>query len=80
MPPFSKAIWEEGASIKAFKLVKEGIFQEEGIIKLLQTQMFDEYGTINDGAPRMIPGTRRLEDNLSDLRAQVAANQLRLSL
>lgn len=75
MPPFSKAIWEEGASIKAFKLVKEGIFQEEGIIKLLQTQMFDEYGIYNDGAPRMIPGTRRLEDNLSDLRAQVAANQ-----
>lgn len=80
MPPFSKAIWEEGASIKAFKLVKEGIFQEEGIIKLLQTQMFDEYGIYNDGAPRMIPGTRRLEDNLSDLRAQVAANQRGITL
>lgn len=75
MPPFSKAIWEEGASIKAFKLVKQGIFQEEGIIKLLQANMFDEYGTYTNGAPRMIPGTRRLEDNLSDLRAQVAANQ-----
>jgi len=75
MPPFSKAIWEEGASIKAFKLVKQGIFQEEGIIKLLQTKMYDEYGIHTDGAPRMIPGTRRLEDNLSDLRAQVAANQ-----
>jgi N-methylhydantoinase B/oxoprolinase/acetone carboxylase alpha subunit len=27
MPPFSKAIWEEGAAIKAFKLVEGGVFQ-----------------------------------------------------
>ncbi|CAN1275191.1 5-oxoprolinase 1 [Linum perenne] len=56
MPPFSKSIWEEGAAIKAFKLVEKGVFQEDGIIK-------------------KIPGTRRLQDNLSDLRAQIAANQ-----
>nr|ATG71135.1 oxoprolinase 1 [Juniperus procera] len=75
MPPFSKAIWEEGASIKAFKLVEQGIFQEEGIIKLLQGQMCDEHGQHTDGVIGVIPGTRRLDDNLSDLRAQVAANQ-----
>ena len=75
MPPFSKAIWEAGAFIKDFKLVKEGIFQEGGIINLLQTHMFDEYGIYYDGAPRMILGIRRLEDNLFDHRAEVAANQ-----
>eukprot|EP00249_Psilotum_nudum_P017421 c26315_g1_i2 orf=81-3959(+) len=75
MPPFSKAIWEEGAAIKAFKLVKGGEYQEEGIIKILQAQVLDSEGEFKDGKFRTIPGTRRLEDNLSDLRAQVAANQ-----
>lgn len=68
MPPFSKSIWEEGAAIKAFKLVEKGTFQEEGITKLLQFPRSDESG-------HNIPGTRRLQDNLSDLHAQVAANQ-----
>lgn len=68
MPPFSKSIWEEGAAIKAFKLVERGIFQEEGITKLLRFPSSDE-------SSHKIPGTRRLQDNLSDLHAQVAANQ-----
>ncbi|XP_061977979.1 5-oxoprolinase 1 [Populus nigra] len=68
MPPFSKSIWEEGAAIKAFKLVEKGIFQEEGIVNLLQE------------SAHKIPGTRRLQDNLSDLHAQVAANQRGISL
>ncbi|GMH07185.1 hypothetical protein Nepgr_009025 [Nepenthes gracilis] len=73
MPPFSKSIWEEGAAIKAFKLVEKGVFQEEGIIKLLQKPSSD------DPAHR-VPGTRRLQDNLSDLHAQIAANQRGISL
>ncbi|CAO2839915.1 unnamed protein product [Amaranthus hypochondriacus] len=73
MPPFSKAIWEEGAAIKAFKLVEKGVFQEEGIVKLLL------YPCADDPAHK-IPGTRRLQDNLSDLHAQVAANQRGISL
>ncbi|KAM7273178.1 hypothetical protein ACFE04_027842 [Oxalis oulophora] len=68
MPPFSKSIFEEGAAIKAFKLVQKGIFQEEGIIKLLTESIHN------------VPGTRKLQDNLSDLRAQVAANQRGISL
>ncbi|KAJ4978030.1 hypothetical protein NE237_008810 [Protea cynaroides] len=74
MPSFSKSIWEEGAAIKAFKLVEKGIFQEEGIAKLLQFPCSD------DESANKIPGTRRLQDNLSDLRAQVAANQRGISL
>lgn len=74
MPPFSKAIWEEGVAIKAFKLVERGVFQEDGIIHLLQTPGWDEHSRSK------IPGTRRLQDNLSDLRAQVAANQRGITL
>ncbi|CAD5166640.1 unnamed protein product [Musa acuminata subsp. malaccensis] len=74
MPPFSKSIWEEGAAIKAFKLVEGGIFQEEGIVNLLQTPGWDEKSN------NKILGTRRLQDNLSDLRAQVAANQRGIAL
>lgn len=73
MPPFSKSILEEGAAIKAFKLVERGVFQEEGIVKLLKFPSSDDQGN-------KIPGTRRIEDNLSDLRAQVAANQRGISL
>ncbi|KAL7541994.1 hypothetical protein ACHAXR_011416, partial [Thalassiosira sp. AJA248-18] len=60
MPPHSVRLEEEGASIVAFKLVKNGKFQEDGITDILVNQ---EFG-----------GTRNLKDNLSDLRAQVAAN------
>lgn len=64
MPPHSKSLEDEGAMIVAFKLVRNGQFQEDGITKILQS-------------PGNIPGnsgTRNLSDNLSDLRAQVAAN------
>ncbi|XP_071530389.1 5-oxoprolinase isoform X1 [Panulirus ornatus] len=64
MPPHSTSIHEEGAVFISFKLVDEGIFQEEKLIEALMN-------------PAKIPGssgTRNLRDNLSDLRAQVAAN------
>ncbi|CAK9223127.1 unnamed protein product [Sphagnum troendelagicum] len=75
MPPFSKAIWEEGAAIKAFKLVEGGVFQEEEIIRILKAEKTDTEVEAGSNGVRVIPGTRRIEDNLSDLRAQVAANQ-----
>ena len=65
MPAFSKTLWEEGAAIKSLKLVKSGVFQEEAVTELLNSpsQMSG------------CSGTRTLSDNLSDLRAQVAANK-----
>jgi 5-oxoprolinase (ATP-hydrolysing) len=61
---------DEGATIIAFKLVEKGIFQEDGIIELLS-------------APGKLPnnyGARKISDNLSDLKAQVAANTKGASL
>jgi 5-oxoprolinase (ATP-hydrolysing) len=63
MPPASRRIEEEGACIHAFKLVKDGVFQEAGIADLLKAA-----------------GTRRLADNISDLKAQVAANRKGIDL
>ncbi|XP_038616389.1 5-oxoprolinase isoform X1 [Tachyglossus aculeatus] len=65
MPPHSTTLQQEGAIFLSFKLVQNGIFQEEAVTEALR-------------APGLIPGcsgTRNLHDNLSDLRAQVAANQ-----
>jgi 5-oxoprolinase (ATP-hydrolysing) len=61
----SKTLLQEGAAIIAFKLVEKGIFQEEGISKLLNAP-----GSLSGNS-----GTRNLADNISDLKAQVAANR-----
>merc|ERR1711988_300447 len=71
MPPFSKTLEEEGAAIKSFKLVVNGEFQEKKISELLLAPAHVERGP--DESP--IYGTRNLKDNISDLKAQVAANQ-----
>lgn len=76
MPPFSRSLIEEGAAIRSFKLVKAGIFQEEGITALLQAP-----GQLSRSADeKKISGTRTLVDNLSDLKAQVAANRKGIEL
>lgn len=70
MPPISTSLAQEGAAIVSFKLVEGGIFQEDGITAVLQDPGSDPAST----------GTRKLSDNLSDLRAQVAANQRGIQL
>ncbi|XP_078458013.1 5-oxoprolinase isoform X1 [Lampetra planeri] len=70
MPPNSTTLQQEGAVFISFKLVKDGIFQEEAVTEALM-------------APGLVPGssgTRNLQDNLSDLRAQVAANTRGIAL
>ncbi|XP_076333273.1 5-oxoprolinase [Tachypleus tridentatus] len=70
MPPHSKTLNEEGATFISFKLVKNGIFQEEDLIEHLM-------------APAKYPGcsgSRNLKDNISDLKAQVAANHKGITL
>ena len=71
MPPHSRELFQEGAAIKAEKLVSEGKFNEKRMTELL----YDE--------PAQYPecsGTRCLADNLSDLKAQIAANQKGINL
>ncbi|XP_068721717.1 5-oxoprolinase-like isoform X2 [Montipora capricornis] len=70
MPPDSHSIFEEGAVFRSFKIVKEGVFQEEGLVEKLME-------------PAKYPGcsgTRNLHDNLSDLKAQIAANHKGIKL
>ncbi|KAK9772836.1 putative 5-oxoprolinase [Seiridium cardinale] len=64
MPPDSTELWQEGAAIKSFFLVRDNHFDEEGIVKIL----------LEPGKHPNCSGSRRLGDNLSDLKAQVAAN------
>eukprot|EP00850_Spirogloea_muscicola_P012837 SM000084S23173 [mRNA] locus=s84:572357:584658:- [translate_table: standard] len=75
MPPFSQSIYEEGAAIKSFKLVQNGVFQEEEMRRILTERKPPVNRNLFD-----IPGSRRVEDNMSDLQAQVAANQRGISL
>ncbi|KAH7029893.1 hydantoinase [Microdochium trichocladiopsis] len=71
MPPDSKWLYEEGAAILGEKLVSNGCFNEDRIIELLVHEPAKHPG---------ISGTRGLADNLSDLKAQVAANQQGINL
>lgn len=71
MPPNSKTIYDEGAAIVTHKLCRKGVFDESGITKLL----VDEPAKHPGGS-----GTRTLSDNISDLKAQVAANYKGITL
>ncbi|XP_017054245.1 5-oxoprolinase [Drosophila ficusphila] len=70
MPPHSTSLAQEGAAFKSFLIVENGLFQEQQIIKQLTTP------TAAKGAV----GTRNLSDNLSDLKAQIAANHKGIQL
>ncbi|SCU82279.1 LAME_0C00452g1_1 [Lachancea meyersii CBS 8951] len=65
VPPSSRELFEEGAAIYSELLVKEGHFDEQLVLKLLVEE------------PSKYPGcsgSRKISDNISDLKAQVAAN------
>ncbi|BFZ63538.1 hypothetical protein YB2330_004663 [Saitoella coloradoensis] len=64
MPPNSTQLWQEGAAIRSFRLIHNGEFDEVGIVNIL----------LSPGNYEGCNGSRRINDNLSDLKAQVAAN------
>lgn len=70
MPPHSTSLSQEGAAFKSFLLVENGQFKEAEITKALTTPT---------GA-KDAKGTRNLGDNISDLKAQVAANHKGIQL
>jgi 5-oxoprolinase (ATP-hydrolysing) len=65
MPPFSKNLAEEGVLIRNFKLVDAGTSREDELRQLL----------LSGGYP-----TRAVDTNLTDISAQVAANQFGVRL
>lgn len=65
MPPKSTELWQEGAAIRAEKIVDGGRFDDARMTELLLHEP-----SKHDGCS----GTRCLADNLSDLKAQIAAN------
>lgn len=64
MPPFSTTIDEEGVQIVNFKLVDQGVLQEEKMLELLRT----------GGGTTTYP-SRNPAQNIADMKAQIAANQ-----
>ena len=68
MPPFSTTLAEEGAAIRSLKVVADGVFQEKKILDGLTGFADPEH------SPPIAPA-RHPVDNLSDIKAQIAANQ-----
>ena len=60
MPPFSTRIEEEGVQIDNFKLVDRGVLREAEMLALLRSGQYP---------------SRNPEQNLADLKAQIAANE-----
>ncbi|KAJ1964181.1 hypothetical protein GGI12_001585 [Dipsacomyces acuminosporus] len=71
MPPTSKELFQEGASIMGMKIVEQGEFQEEAIVRVLLEEPAKHPGC---------SGTRNLKDVMSDLKAQIAANHRGITL
>lgn len=66
MPSNSKFLYEEGAATTSYKIVSGGRFNEEETRKFLYDEPSQYKGC---------SGTRNWKDNLSDLRAAIAANR-----
>ncbi|PLB43363.1 hypothetical protein P170DRAFT_459786 [Aspergillus steynii IBT 23096] len=70
MPPNSTELWQEGAAIRSFKLVHAENFDDKGITEIL----------LSPGQYPGCSGSRHVADNISDLKAQVAANHKGMTL
>ncbi len=70
MPPNSTELWQEGAAIRSFKLIQNSTFDETGITDIL----------LSPGTHPGCTGSRHIQDNISDLKAQVAANHKGMTL
>ncbi|ORY78470.1 Hydantoinase B/oxoprolinase [Leucosporidium creatinivorum] len=71
MPPTSTTIFEEGAQVTSFKIVKKGKFDQAGLVR-----HFVDIPASYTGSS----GTRCFRDVNSDLQAQIAANNKGIQL
>ena len=65
MIPDSKELWQEGMMVKSMKIVSKGVFLEDEVRDLFN-KVAEHPGC---------SATRRLNDNISDIRAKISANQ-----
>ncbi|KAF4119293.1 5-oxoprolinase (ATP-hydrolysing) [Geosmithia morbida] len=70
MMPDSKELWEEGLNVTSMKIVSGGEFLEDEV-----RRAFELAGSFPGCSP-----TRRFQDNVSDLKAQISSNQRGLKL
>lgn len=66
MPSDSVELYQEGAAFEQWKIISNGKFDEEGV----QHHFVDVPGSYPSCSP-----SRRVHDNIADLKAQIAANQ-----
>ncbi|RDW77634.1 hypothetical protein BP6252_05687 [Coleophoma cylindrospora] len=71
MPSDSTELFQEGVAFEQWKLVSEGKFDDAGV----QHHFIDVPGSYPGCSP-----SRCVRDNIADLKAQIAANQLGISL
>ncbi|KAH8689335.1 Hydantoinase B/oxoprolinase-domain-containing protein [Talaromyces proteolyticus] len=71
MPPNSTELWQEGTAIESEKVVSGGVFNEKRM-----RELFYDIPSRFKGCS----GSRNINDNLSDLKAQIAANARGISL
>ncbi|KAL2203289.1 hypothetical protein CC79DRAFT_1280421 [Sarocladium strictum] len=71
MPPHSTELWQEGAAIESEKVVSNGVFNESKM-----RELFLDVPSRYEGCS----GARNISDNISDLKAQIAANARGIAL
>ncbi|KAM6511956.1 hypothetical protein FALCPG4_016943 [Fusarium falciforme] len=71
MPPNSTELWQEGAAIESEKVVSDGVFNEARM-----RELFLDIPSQYEGCS----GSRNISDNISDLKAQIAANARGIAL
>jgi 5-oxoprolinase (ATP-hydrolysing) len=67
---YAREIYEEGVNIETWKIVCDGRLDYEGLMYHF-TEVPRNYG---------VSGTRNIDDNISDLKAQIASNQRGINL
>lgn len=67
---YAREIYEEGVNIESWKIVSNGKFDYDGLQKHF-VDVPQSHG---------VSGTRNIDDNLSDLKAQIASNQRGINL
>jgi len=71
MPPKSTELWQEGTAIESEKVVEDGVFSEARM-----RELFLDIPSKFNGCS----GSRNISDNISDLKAQIAANTRGIAL